>query len=146
MCEKKKINICDENENLVENLDLDRCERYLQINMMKRSISRAEQKQKQSDIDFANVCCFKLLEFELFEFLLIGAFWLAANSEAENHWRRRQTTTKKTNLFRLNSKSIDSCFSILHVICSRIVVRNRFISWCWLQRCKESNAYILRSF
>ena len=52
-------------ENLVENLDLDRCERYLQISMKNRSISRAEQKQKQqSDTisqtyavsNFSNMC------------------------------------------------------------------------------------------
>ena len=68
------------------------CKRHLQINMMKRSISRAEQKQKQqNDIDFASVCCFKLFEFEFFEFLLIDAFWLAADSEIE----KSLTTTSK---------------------------------------------------
>ena len=54
--------------------------KYLQINMMKRSIFRTKQKQKhQNDIDFANVYCFKFVEFEFFVFLLIDAFWLIAN-------------------------------------------------------------------
>ena len=65
--------MCDENENLDENFDFDRCEKYLQINMIKRSIFRTEKKQ-QNDIDFANVYCFKFFEFEFFEFLLIDAF------------------------------------------------------------------------
>ena len=60
---------------LMKILILIECKKHLQINMMKRSISRTKQKQKQqNDIDFANVCCFELFEFELFEFLLIDAF------------------------------------------------------------------------
>ena len=81
--------------------------RYLQINMWNRSISRAKQKQKQqNDIDFASVCCFKLLEFELFEFLLIDAFWLTADVETEiceddelNWLRNRFTLTVVLHLF-----------------------------------------------
>ena len=66
--------------------------KYLQISMQKRPISRAKQKQKQqNDIDSASVCCFKLLEFELFESLLIGASWLTASYRARSrltkYWR-----------------------------------------------------------
>ena len=100
-------------------------ERYLQINMKNRSISRAKQKQKQqNDIDFADVCCLKLLEFVLFEFLLIDAFWLTANFEFENieTWirilthKRLTKSCEKDELVWLSSKSIDSCSSILYVI------------------------------
>ena len=35
--------------------------------------------KQQSDIDFANVCYWKLFEFELFKFWLIDVFWLIAN-------------------------------------------------------------------
>ena len=105
------------------------CRRHLQINMMKRSISRAKQKQKQNDIDFANVCCFKLLEFELFEFLLIDAFWLTADSEIESmnttHWRRTNDYENDEFVW-LNIKSIDSYSSTLHVI-ALISLCNRFI-------------------
>ena len=77
MCEgrRTRVNICEgsENQDLVEDFDLDRCRRHLQISMVKRAISRAGQEQKQQgDIGFADVCCLKLLGFELFEFLLIG--------------------------------------------------------------------------
>ena len=108
---RRQKNICEdhENENFVENLDFDRCKRYLQINIMKRSIFRAKQKQRQkqqNDIDFANVCCFKLLEFEFFEFLLIDRFWLIANVETKD--RLTTTTTTKSwwenDLNWLNSK------------------------------------------
>ena len=78
--------------------------KYLQINIQKRSISRAKQKQKQqNDIDFANVCCFKFFEFEFFEFLLIDAFWLIANyktkSRLTKYWRidDDKKLRKKTN-------------------------------------------------
>ena len=42
--------------------------------MMKQLFFETKQKQRQkqqNDIDFANVCCFKFLEFKFFEFLLI---------------------------------------------------------------------------
>ena len=69
------------------------CEKYLQINMMKRSISQNKQKQKQqNDIDFANVYCFKFFEFEFFECLLIDAFWLIANSEQNKMLTHRRLT------------------------------------------------------
>ena len=107
------------------------CERYLQISMINRSISRA--KKQQNDIDFASVCCFKLLEFELFEFLLIDAFWLIADSETENRltkrwlfWRRANDC-EKNELFWLNNKSIDSCFSILRAIAFVSLVCKKFI-------------------
>ena len=82
MCEgkKAKVHICESHENedldedLVEDLDLNQCRRHLQISIVKRPMSRAGQGQKQqSGIDSAGVCCFKLLGFELFESLLIGA-------------------------------------------------------------------------
>ena len=103
---------------------------------MKRSISRAKQKQKQqNDIDFANVCCFKFFEFEFFEFLLIDSLWLIADFETEiverwiKCWRIDdwQKIAKKTNLFRLKNKFIDFSFSRIHVICFHIVVCNKFI-------------------
>ena len=90
---------------------------YLQISMMKRSIFQSKQKQKQqSDIDFANVCCFKFLGFELFEFLLIGTFWLIANFEAER-WRIDdwQKIAKKTSWF---DRAANSHWSLF------------FNSWC----------------
>ena len=88
-------------------------ERYLQISMKNRSISRAEQKQKQQDdIDFASVCCFKLFEFELFEFLLIGAFWLAADLETKNHWRQRTDDCEEDGLIWSCSRFIELLFFI----------------------------------
>ena len=42
-------------------------------------------KQKQNDIDFVDVYCFKLFEFELFEFLLIDEFWLIADVETKQN-------------------------------------------------------------
>ena len=74
--------------------------RYLQINMMKRSILKT--KQRESDIDFANVCCLKLLEFELFQFLLIDAFWLTADIENMTHWRRTDEQTEVSENDELN--------------------------------------------
>ena len=35
--------------------------------------------KRQSDIDFASVCCWKFFEFEFFKFWLIDVFWLIAN-------------------------------------------------------------------
>ena len=48
-----------------------------------------------------------------------------------NLWRRRAELIA----WRVH---IDCCFSSFHAICFRIAVCNRFISWCWLQKCKES--------
>ena len=67
---------------------------------MKRSIFRTKQKQKhQNDIDFANVCCFKFVEFEFFVFLLIDAFWLIANIEI---WRVDDKQTNKQKFVKKN--------------------------------------------
>ena len=109
--------------NLLKILISIECKKHLIINMKNRSISRAEQKQKQqNDNSFANVCCFKLLEFVLFEFLLIDASWLIANFEQQNllnkiltYWRRTKNC-EKDEFIELNSKSIDLRFSRFHVI------------------------------
>ena len=86
------------NENLVENLDLDRMQKTSEY-LYEKSIDFSS-KQKQSDIDFAEICCFKLLEFELFEFLLIDEFWLIADIETE-YWRIDdwQRVAKKASWF-----------------------------------------------
>ena len=68
-----RIYICEghENEDLVEDLDLDRLQEtpgYLYAGSVDFS-----SKQKQGGIGFAGVCCFELLGFGVFEFLLIGA-------------------------------------------------------------------------
>ena len=87
------------------------CEKYLQINMWKRSIFRTKQKQKQqNDIDFANVCCFKLFEFEFFEFLLIDRFWLTANFET------KQNVDASTIDKKLRKKRIDLIVTSVHRI------------------------------
>ena len=111
---------------------------------MKRSISRTKQKQ-QNDIDFASVCCFKFLEFEFFEFLLIDAFWLIANSETENHWRheRRANDCEKNELNWLRIKFTlivvfhffmsCHCFRIVAVIDSSLIDVD-------CEKCKKSNA------
>ena len=69
--------ICENHEN--ENLDLDRLQKTSEY-LYEKSIDFSN-KRKQSDIDFADVCCFEFLEFEIFEFLLIDAFWLTVNFE-----------------------------------------------------------------
>ena len=67
--------------------------------LYKKSIDFSN-KQKQNDIDFANVCCFNLFEFEVFEFLLIDAFWLIADFEQKvKIWRmsNEQTIMRTTS-------------------------------------------------
>ena len=96
---------------------------------------KTKQKQKQqNDIDFANVCCFKFLEFELFEFLLIDAFWLTANFENIQTWnkilthRRLTKNCEKNELVWLNNKLNWSMFFFYSCHCFRIVC-NKFISF-----------------
>ena len=37
--------------------------------------------KRQNDIDFANVNCWKIFEFEFFKYWLIDIYWLIANKK-----------------------------------------------------------------
>ena len=116
------------NENFVENLDRENICKLIWWN--DRCLKIKQKQKQQNDIDFANVCCFKLFEFELFEFLLIGAFWLTADIRNMTCWRQTNEQTKICEKDELNwLRDRFTLIVVFHFFMSFV-----FVSLLWCNR------------